>query len=169
MRIGLLSDTHIPEAEKALPPEVLEAFRGVDLILHAGDIYLPSVLDELETVAPVLAARGDDDWGATLTDKRVKDKHVLELEGRVVWLVHQGPYHLMTSQWQNGASVRQDKDGVPSIVIFGHEHRTNVWEEGGVLFITPGSPTFLKYLRGPGSIGFLDINDGEVDARIQYL
>ncbi len=50
MIIGLLSDTHIPEAEKELPPELMEAFRGVDLILHAGDIYIPSVLDNLEYI-----------------------------------------------------------------------------------------------------------------------
>jgi len=47
MRIGLLSDTHIPEARSGLPPEVKKAFEGVDLILHAGDIYSLSVLDEL--------------------------------------------------------------------------------------------------------------------------
>ena len=165
----MLSDTHIPQAEKALPSEVPEAFRGVDLILHAGDIYLTSVLDDLERVAPVLAARGDDDWGATLADRRVKDKHVLEIEGRVVWLVHQRPYYPLISQQQRSASLEQDKDGAPSIVIFGHEHRTNVWEESGILFINPGSPTFLKYLRGLGSIGFLDINDGEVNAQILHL
>ena len=61
MRIGLISDTHIPHDAKAIPPQVKEVFRGVDLILHAGDIYLSSVLDELEEIAPVLAARGDDD------------------------------------------------------------------------------------------------------------
>ncbi len=57
MLIGLISDTHIPWAVKELPPEVGEAFRGVDLILHAGDIYSHAVLDELERIAPVLAAK----------------------------------------------------------------------------------------------------------------
>ena len=61
MRIGLLSDTHIPETEKKLPPELIEAFQGVDLILHAGDIYVPSVLDDLQRIAPVLDARGGAD------------------------------------------------------------------------------------------------------------
>jgi putative phosphoesterase len=61
MRIGLLSDTHIPDVAEKLPDELMEVFQGVDLILHAGDLYTPSVLDDLERIAPVLAALGDDD------------------------------------------------------------------------------------------------------------
>ena len=167
MRIGLLSDTHIPEAEKELPSEVLEAFQGVDLILHAGDIYIPSVLDDLERVAPVLAARGDDDYGSTLTDERVKEKHILELEGKTLWLVHQRPYYLMSPWWQNRVSSGQDN--VPDIIVFGHEHRTDVRYIDDVLFVNPGSPTFLHYLRGLGTVGFLDINSGGADASILRL
>jgi len=92
MRIGLITDTHIPVAAEELPPEVAEAFEGVDLILHAGDIYRTSVLDDLEHIAPVLAASGDDDPIDTLRDERVKLKHVLEIEGRTLWLVHERPY-----------------------------------------------------------------------------
>ncbi len=61
MLIGLTSDTHIPDHAKELPSQLKEAFRGFDLILHAGDIYVVSVLGELERLAPVLAAEGDDD------------------------------------------------------------------------------------------------------------
>ena len=61
MKIGLISDTHIREPSERLHEKVREVFQGVDLILHAGDIYNPSVLDELERMAPVLAAAGDDD------------------------------------------------------------------------------------------------------------
>ena len=71
-----------------MPAEIAKAFGGVDLILHAGDIYIPSVLDELERIAPVLASGGDDDSGDTLADGRVDWKHVLKLEGRTLWLVH---------------------------------------------------------------------------------
>ena len=167
MRIGLLSDTHIPEAEKALPSEVLEAFRGVDLILHAGDIYVPSVLDDLERIAPVLAARGDDDYGSTLTDERVKEKHILELEGQTLWLMHQRPYYLMSPWWQDKVSSGQDNS--PDIVVFGHEHRTDVQHVDGVLFVNSGSPTFLNYLRGLGTVGILEIDSGKADARIVRL
>ena len=61
MRIGLITDTHIPEIEEKIPIEIMHSFRGVDLILHAGDAYSPSVLDDLECIAPVLVARGDDE------------------------------------------------------------------------------------------------------------
>ncbi len=105
MRVGLLSDTHIPKAEKELPPELMEASRGVDLILHAGDIYITSVLDDLERIAPVLAARGDDDHGDTLTDQRVKEKHILELEGKTLWLIHERPFYLM-SPWRQNTGLR---------------------------------------------------------------
>jgi putative phosphoesterase len=82
MRIGLLSDAHIPHSAPRLPDEVEHALRGVDLILHAGDILHSSTLDQLERIAPVLAARGDDDKGEVLSDNRVKWKHMLKLHGR---------------------------------------------------------------------------------------
>ena len=169
MRIGLLSDTHIPVAEKELPTEVMEAFRGVDLILHGGDIYIPSVLDDLERIAPVLAAIGDDDYGSTLADKRVKQKHVLQLEGKTLWLLHERPYYLASAWWQSRVSSGLNKDDNPDIVIFGHEHTTVVQRFNGILFVNPGSPTFLNYLRGLGTIGLLDIDSGEADIRIIQL
>ena len=174
MRVGLLSDTHIPEAEKELPPELMEAFRGVDLILHAGDIYIPSVLDDLERIAPVLAARGDDDYIDTLKDERVKEKHILKLEGQTLWLVHERPYAPMSSSWlpswwQSRTSPEQNKYGKPDIIVFGHEHRTVVQHVGDTLFVSPGSPTFLNYRHGLGTVGILNINSGEADVRIIQL
>jgi len=172
MRIGLLSDTHVPDAAEVLPPELLEAFRGVDLILHGGDIYLPSVLDKLETVAPVLAARGDDDYGLTLIDKRVKEKHILELEGQTLWLIHQRPDSgrlpfSLSFWWESRLTSGQDNS--PDIVVFGHEHRTVVQRDDSVLFVSPGSPTFLNYHRGLGTVGILDINSGQANVSIVQL
>ena len=167
MRIGLVSDTHVPEAEKELPQELLAALQGVDLILHAGDIYIPSVLDTLENIAPVLAARGDDDYGATLIDKRVDEKHVLQIGGKTLWLVHQRPYYLASSWWDNKVSTGEINN--PDIVVFGHEHRTDVQRMNGVLMVNPGSPTFLNYRHGLGTIGLLDIVDGTAEATIIQL
>jgi putative phosphoesterase len=169
MRIGLLSDTHIPEAERELPREVTAAFQGVDLILHAGDIYVRSVLDDLARIAPVLAARGDDDYGSTLTDERVKEKHILNLEGCTVWLVHQPPYYLTTSWWRDRHIADQHKDEHPDIVVFGHEHRTVVENNYDILFVNPGSPTFLHYLRGLGTVGIMEIKSGKVEVNIVRL
>ncbi len=169
MRIGLISDTHIPEVVNELPSQIAEAFRGVDLILHAGDIYIPSVLDDLSRIAPVLAARGDDDYGDTLKDKRVKDKHILKLKGQTLWLVHERP---CASQWsQSTLPPGQDKYDIPDIVVFGHEHRTSVSVQllGHVLFVNPGSPTFLNYRRGLGTVGILNIDSDEAHVSILQL
>ena len=61
MRLGLIADTHIPEKRDDLPPQVYEVFQGVDLILHAGDMHIIDGLDWLESVAPVVGARGSGD------------------------------------------------------------------------------------------------------------
>ena len=169
MLIGLISDTHIPEAEEKLPPEVKEAFRGVDLILHAGDIYERAVLDDLERIAPVLAARGDDDHLSTLTDKRVQEKHVLELGGKTIWLVHERAYYIVSSWWKNRIITGEDRNDLPDIVVFGHEHRTVIQNLHDLLFVSPGSPTFLGYQRGLGTVGILELGSGRADARIVQL
>ena len=167
MRIGLISDTHIPEVEDKLPLQVRQVFQGVDLILHAGDIYATSVLDELERLAPVLAALGDDDYA--IGDKRVKEKHILELGGQTLWLVHMGPLYFMAGQWLSRNPSEPEKDGKPDIIVFGHEHRTLVQRSNGILYVNSGSPTLLNYQRGPGTLGILDINSGKADAHIIQL
>jgi putative phosphoesterase len=154
MRIGLISDTHIPWERSELPPQVIEAFQGVDLILHAGDIYAHSVLDHLEQIAPVLAALGDDDYNRP--DPRVQEKHVLKLEGLTLWLIHERPYIL-------------DPNGKPDIIVFGHEHRTVLERSGEVFHINSGSPTFLNYRRGLGTVAILEINSGRAEAKIIQL
>jgi len=167
MRIGLISDTHIPEVEDKLPLQVRQVFQGVDLILHAGDIYATSVLDELERLAPVLAALGDDDYA--IGDKRVKEKHILELEGQILWLVHMTPLYFSAGQWLRQDPSELGKDARPDIIVFGHEHRTLVQRSNGILYVNSGSPTLLNYQRGPGTLGILDINSGKADARIIQL
>lgn len=168
MRIGLISDTHIPWEQKELPPQVMETFQGVDLILHAGDIYAQSVLDDLERIAPVLAALGDDDYPRL--DPRLQEKHILELEGLTLWLIHERPYTLLSPLWQqNRMSPEEDKLVKPDIIVFGHEHRTVVECSDSVLYVSSGSPTFLNYQRGLGTVGILELNSGKADVRIIQL
>jgi len=163
MRIGLITDTHIPVAAPELPPRVTEIFQGVDLILHAGDVYSRSVLDELEKIAPVLAASGDDDPLDTLRDERVKLKHILKYEGHTLWLVHERPYSFQFAMKQTEPEDR------PDIVIYGHSHAYQVQNYDGVLFVGSGSPTFLNYSRGPGTVGILEISPGDAQAEIVKL
>jgi putative phosphoesterase len=168
MRIGLISDTHIAWENKRLSPQVTAAIKGVDLILHAGDIYTHRVLDELESIAPVLAALGDDDYPGP--DPRVKEKHILVLEGLTLWLVHEKPFNLVSPEDQaNLNSADGEKREKPDIVVFGHEHRVIIERISGVLYVNSGSPTLLNYKQGPGTVGILELNAGIADVRIIQL
>src|SRR3972149_333424 len=93
MRIGLISDTHIPAAGRQLWPQVYDAFRGVDLIMHAGDLYIPAVLDWLAEVAPVVAVSGNGDYVGWKNGKggvgpRLPATQVLEIGGLRIGMVH---------------------------------------------------------------------------------
>ena len=191
MRIGLISDTHIPYDAEALPPKVKELFRGVDLILHAGDIYFSSVLDELEEIAPVLAARGDDD--SPSINGRVKEKHVLNFEGFSLWLSHDLPYFSLHSLhsypfssrslrallYRHYASSDQEAEetlgevvaheDVPDILVFGHTHEALLRRVQGLLFINPGSATFPRYKHELGTVAMLTISPGKAEAEIIQL
>ena len=167
MLIGLVSDTHIRVSghhvnlstltTEELPRQVKEVFQGVDLILHAGDIYSLPILDELETVAPILASEGDDDPFESTNDRRVKPEHFITIEGVTIWLSHYGV-------WQE--SSRRE---VPDITVYGHTHRTSLERNDGRLRINPGSATFPQYRSVLGTVAFLKIEAGKVEPRIVQL
>ena len=172
MRIGLVTDTHVPMPVKELPiAELTEVFRGVDMILHAGDIYSLSVLNDLEKIAPVLAARGDDDYGETARDHRVQEKHILNVGGQVIWLIHQRPFvpKLPPEWWQNKVGTDANDFGKPNIVVFGHEHRTTLETRDDVIYVNSGSPTFLHYQHGLGTYGIIDTDSGKPSVRVEKL
>jgi putative phosphoesterase len=172
MRIGLLTDSHVPWETNAIPTEVFDIFRGVDLIFHGGDIYSHSVLDDLEKIAPVYAALGDDDY-AESDDKRIKEAHVLKLEGKTIYLTHEGPYNLLAKTamlplwWRNKISPGNYVD--PDIIVAGHEHKVIVEKFNNILYINSGSPTCLHYKRGPGTVGILTLNGSEPKVEIIKL
>ncbi len=165
--IGVLSDSHIRvpgtrvglstlTAER-LPPQVLAVFKGVDLILHAGDIYTVPVLDRLETVAPVLASEGDDDPFEIVNDPRVKHEQFLKIDGKTLWMSH---YGLMPEQ-----TMKE----MPDIIIYGHTHRSALERRDGLLFLNPGSCNFPKYEHTLGTVALLSIKNGAVEAHIIQL
>ena len=171
-RIGLISDTHIPVDAKVLPSQIKEVFRDVDLILHAGDIYLPSVLDELESIAPVFAARGDDDFDVD-GDSRVKDKHTLAIDGIDISLSHSEPG---LGPWSVFPNIKEDFTPgtfrfkqVSGIIIFGHTHMPKLQNRGGFIMINPGSPTFPYYLRRPGTVGLLTLTSDGIEVNMVQL
>ncbi len=167
MRIGLIADTHIPKDAKMLPPHVKAAFKGVDLILHAGDIYLPTVLDELETIAPVLAARGNGDREFPQTH-RLKDSHVLDIAGFKLGLTHSMVYpELPLSPIDK--TMEREFGGRMDIIVFGDTHVALVERYKGVILVNPGSPTLPNGLFKLGTVGLLEIMEGTAEASIVQL
>ncbi len=180
MRIGVLSDTHIGDAEmlphqvRMLPHQVEEIFSGVDLILHAGDICDPTVLDRLEGLAPVLAAEGDHD-NLDTPDERVKDRHVLEVEGLTIWLCHDFPLKwwgfVYSSEFDGQLVEALEPYGAmaPHVIIFGHSHRAIVRHAPNLLLVNPGSPTLPKHEIGLGTIAVMSITSGTATAELVQL
>lgn len=167
MRIGLISDTHIPRDAKELPPHVEEAFRGVNLILHAGDIYLPRILDELEKIAPVLAARGNGDRDFP-EDHRLKEVHTLDIGGFRVGLAHAIPYPPPPLP-PVPINIEGQFGGHADIVVFGDTHVAVVERQNGTLLVNPGSPTLPSGRFELGTVGLLEISEGMAEASIVDL
>ncbi len=169
MRIGLISDTHIPIDAEKLPLQLPRVFHDVNLILHAGDVYAPSVLAELGAIAPLLVARGDDDHGDLLRDERVKMEHIIGVEDLTIWLFHE----YRRGSW-DGKSTLYKKSGEkfqknPDVIVYGHTHEPALLNNGSVLTVTPGSATFPSYIRKPGTVGLLTIESGKAKAQIVPL
>ena len=169
MLIGLISDTHIPVDAKELPGKVKQVFRDVDFIFHAGDVYAPSVLDELSEIAPLLAARGDDDYHTILLDERMKKEHILNFEGVTIWLFHE----FRAESWQKYGQLNEvtwDRiEKHPDVIVYGHTHKAGIEYCGSVLTITPGSATFPNYVRKPGTVGLLKLKSGKAEAQLIQL
>ena len=146
MRIGLISDTHLPDRLEVIPPVISKIFHGVDLILHAGDVGELRVLDELAQIAPVIAVRGNDETveaqrelpyaqivfvansRSLLTDAHYPDR-TEELASRV------------SDDWESKLQRRVDmaKRANASVVVFGHTHIPMLLEYDGVLCVNPGA------------------------------
>jgi uncharacterized protein len=154
VRVAVLADTHAPRRWRSCPAPVAEHLHGVDLILHAGDVCVPAVLDELAGFAPVRAVRGNNDgpdvaaWGAP-------DTLELDTDGLRLAMVHDaGP--------APGRSARLRRQfPTADLVVFGHSHIPLDHCEAGVRIFNPGSPTDRR--RQPrGTIGLLEISAGQL-------
>jgi putative phosphoesterase len=135
MKVGVLSDTHIPSKAKALPVEVIQAFREVDHIIHAGDITSMDVLDTLKGLAPVTAVSGNIDsdpvWAA------LNRKEIIVLNGYRIGVVHGDGKSGKTLDRVIKCFNHDDVD----CIIFGHSHIPYCEQIDNVLLFNPGSPT----------------------------
>ena len=178
MRIGLISDTRAARAEE-VPPEVVQAFQGVDMILHAGGINTSAVLDWLEQIAPVKAvgrstgnrAEGPREFSMEgQGDARIANEHVLEVEGHTIGIVHNLELRGMSDEVRPGyigAHPRPDQSlpmmveeffgTAVDIVVFGQTLYAMVEEHQGVLLINPGSPSYPRNMRKLGNVAILDV------------
>ena len=165
--IGLIADTHIGGDVKNLPPHVREAFKGADLILHAGDIYQPRVLDELETIAPVLAARGNGDW-AFPQDHRLKRNHIINVAGLNLGMTH-GINYPAPRKYPFDKVMENEFGKCMDIIVFGDTHVAMVERYNSTLLVNPGSPTLPGGLYDLGTVGLLEIVDNKATVRIVQL
>jgi putative phosphoesterase len=149
-RIGVVADSHVGEYIDALPEGVLEALEGCDLILHAGDLTVPSVLEDLEAVAPVVAVRGDHDRLGGLELPRTA---VVVAGGRRIGLDH-GRRSRLVDTSVIAASVVAGRNlgyraglyaalarrtGPVDCVVYGHWHEPAALRRGSTLFFSPGA------------------------------
>jgi hypothetical protein len=157
MLIGLISDTHIPDRARILPQNVIEAFSDVELILHAGDLTSPKVIDELEDIAPVMAVQGNMDRANGIDLPKAK---TIEAEGLRIGVIHGEVYPRADSDQLVYLAKELDVD----ILVSGHSHQPKIEHKEGILLLNPGSPVVPRL--ADRTVMLLEINNREVDVEI---
>ena len=152
MRVGVIADTH-----GLLRPEAMEALRGCECIIHAGDVGKLEVLTGLRTVAPVTAIRGNVDRGAWAD--QLPETETITLCGVIV--------HVLHDRATLDLKLLQQKAW--RVVISGHSHKPSIEEKAGVLWINPGSAGPRRF-RLPITVAILEIDgDKNTHARLVEL
>ena len=145
--VGILSDTH-----GLLRPEVEKRLAGCDHILHAGDVGDDEVLERLRQIAPVVAVRGNMDYGSWSNALPVTE--MVEI-GTILFYILHDLYHLDLDPAAAGIHV----------VVSGHTHRPELIRQDGVFFLNPGSAGHRRH-NYPVSMAIVGIEDGQIDTRI---
>ncbi|MCM8797484.1 MAG: YfcE family phosphodiesterase [Candidatus Omnitrophica bacterium] len=162
MKIGVIADTHIPDRAKAIPQQILNAFKKVDMVIHAGDLVDIKVLEELKSVCNnVKAVYGNMDNEET--QKILPQKIVFKVGSYNIGVTHGfgASNHLLEYIYNTF------KDDKVDIVIFGHAHTPFNKKINGILYFNPGSPTD-KVFTPYNSYGIIEIN-GDIEAEIIKL
>ncbi len=148
--IGVISDTH-----GLLRPEALQALKGVQLIIHAGDIGKPDVIEALKSIAPVVAIRGNNDKGSWA--RKFPETAVVEVGKVRIYLIH------------NVKELEIDPSTAGfRVVISGHSHRPSAVERDGVLFLNPGSAGPRRF-KLPVAVARIRVRGASVSSQILEL
>ncbi len=150
IRVGLISDTH-----NLLRPEAKAFLQGSDLIVHAGDICGPEILEELRSIAPLTAVKGNNDKGAWADE--LPETEMIEVGDVFLYVIHD----LVELDIDPSAA------GVAA-VVYGHSHKPLVQARGGALFVNPGSAGPRRFTL-PISAGELLVDGRSVSARTVEL
>jgi len=160
MKIGVISDTHLPNAGADLPEKLLKELRKVDLIVHAGDHCEERYLNQLKSIKEVKTVAGNRD-SYSLKNK-LKDKLTFEVKGKKISIIHGHQFRGKNIlQGLNYTFVDSD------IIVFGHTHRPFNEKVSDKLFFNPGSPTD-KRLEKNYTFGIIEIEE-EIKAEIKIL
>jgi uncharacterized protein len=138
-----------------LRPEAVEALRGSEHIIHAGDLGSPEILEKLATIAPVTAVRGNVDKGAW--SRQLPETQVLELGGISIYVLH-----------DLAQLDLKPKAAGFAVVISGHSHVPKQEARDGVLYFNPGSAGPRRF-KLPVSVGRLVLEDGRVRGELLHL
>ena len=147
--VGVISDTH-----GLLRPEVMKIFRKVDLIVHAGDIGKPEVLEQLKTIAPVVAVRGNNDNGTWAG--AIPEFTRVAIGGISLFLIHD----IKEMDAHDSAAC--------GVIISGHSHKPSVERRDGVLYLNPGSAGPRRF-KLPISVARLTIKQSSSTASLIEL
>jgi hypothetical protein len=153
MIIGLISDTH-----SLVRPEVFDALKGVDLILHAGDVGGRGVLDELEAIAPVRAVSGNTDVPG---DPYLEPAIDLMVDGLAIHVTHG---HELGSPTPARLLARYTAD----VIVYGHTHKPLTERKGSRLVVNPGAAGPRRFNLEP-SVARLTIAAGKPEVEIIWL
>jgi putative phosphoesterase len=145
-RLGLISDTHMPRRCAELPAAVFDVLRGVDLLLHAGDVGELWVLDRLSAIAPVIAVHGNDETAEA--ERELPYRQLVVAGGARILLTH-GHYPDRAAEmasreddaWEPKLARRaaMGRRAGARVVVFGHTHIPMAVARDGVLLVNPGA------------------------------
>ncbi|RUS46210.1 metallophosphoesterase family protein [Cohnella sp. AR92] len=163
MKLGIVSDTHMPRMAKELPEPLVHAFRKVDAILHAGDWTDLRILEQLEKLAPVYGVAGNND--GTDIVKKFGYRKILQLGGVSIGLVHgHGDGGRTATETR---ALRAFQNDPVDAIVYGHSHLPVLKRVNGLLVFNPGSPTDKRRLS-QFSFGLMKIEEGRIQAKHVY-